>query len=163
MMCSGYCKMKESSATHLSRSAASLTRPLVSALWTVSVLSPGFDLPPPPPQTWTKGVKLLSEAWRGPAPHLKGQQLHCAGPPFNHTQRYSDTGETSESSSGASAETNWWSPSSVRLRLQISWWSRWESAASCWVSATTTTNSSQSSSGHSIDTDHWLYKHQHIH
>ena len=49
MMCSGYCKMKESSATHLSRSAASLTRPLVSALWTVSVLSPGFDLPPPPP------------------------------------------------------------------------------------------------------------------
>lgn len=134
--------MKQSSVTHLSRSAASLTRPLVSALWTVSALSPGFGLdPPPPPRTRTKGVKLLSEAWRGPALHLKGQQLHSAGPPFNHTQHYSDTGETSESSSGASAEINWWSRSPVRL--QISWWSQWESAASCWPSAATTTNSSQ--------------------
>lgn len=96
---------------------------------------------PPPPRTRTKGVKLLSEAWRGPALHLKGQQLHSAGPPFNHTQHYSDTGETSESSSGASAEINWWSRSPVRL--QISWWSQWESAASCWPSAATTTNSSQ--------------------
>lgn len=133
--------MKQSSVTHLSRSAASLTRPLVSALWTVSALSPGFGLDPPPPRTRTKGVKLLSEAWRGPALHLKGQQLHSAGPPFNHTQHYSDTGETSESSSGASAEINWWSRSPVRL--QISWWSQWESAASCWPSAATTTNSSQ--------------------
>lgn len=63
--------MKQSSVTHLSRSAASLTRPLVSALWTVSALSPGFGLDPPPPNQ-NKGSEAAQRGVEGPRSALKG-------------------------------------------------------------------------------------------
>ena len=66
-----YCEMKQSSVTHLSRSAASLTLPLVSALWTVSVLSPGFGLDPPPPEQ-NKGTEASQRGVEGHRSALQG-------------------------------------------------------------------------------------------